>query len=51
MITVEVIPYKSFRERIRLTKELTKTVKPKYIEIYNSYIYIEIGGTEDDRRV
>jgi hypothetical protein len=49
MVTVEVIPFQTFKERIRLVKELTKTIKPKYIEIYNTYIYIEVGGTEDDR--
>lgn len=49
MVTVEVIPYKTFKEKIKLTKELTKALKPKVIQIYNTYIYIEVGGTEDDR--
>lgn len=48
MVTVEVIPYSSFKEKIRLTKELTKT--KALIEIYSRYIYVEIrGGEEDDR--
>lgn len=51
MVTVEVIPYSSFKEKIRLTKEITKALKPKVIGIYNTYIYIEVGGTEDDRGI
>lgn len=36
---VEVIPYKTFKERLQLIKELTKQ-KCK-IEIFNNYLYVE----------
>lgn len=51
MIKVEAIPYKNFKEKIRLTKDLVKNVKPDYIRVYDSYIYIEIGGDTNDRSI
>ena len=38
MISVEVIPYKTFREGIKIVKELDGKGK---IIIYSNYIYIE----------
>lgn len=37
-VIVEAIPFNSFKERIKLTKELIGKAK---IEIYDRYIYIE----------
>lgn len=41
MITVEVIPYRTFRERIRIVKELLQQ-ENTFIEVYKNYIYVEI---------
>lgn len=38
MVVVEVIPYKTFRERLQVTKEYDGRGK---IIIYDHYIYIE----------
>jgi hypothetical protein len=45
MVTVEVIPYKSFKERLRLIKTI-KRDRRTLIEIYSTYIYIEKQGDE-----
>jgi hypothetical protein len=50
MVTVEVIPYSSFKQRIRLIKSI-KRDRRTLIEIYSTYIYVERGGTDDDRRI
>ncbi|WP_291548031.1 hypothetical protein [Clostridium sp. HMP27] len=38
MIVIEVIPYRTFKEKIKLVKEHLGQGK---IEVYKSYIYIE----------
>lgn len=43
MLVIEVIPYKSFKEKIRITK-LYKEAK---IIIYETYIYVEYKIEED----
>jgi len=50
MVTVQCIPYKNFKEKIAITKELSKE-KGAVIETYSNYIYVEIGGTKDARRI
>lgn len=40
---VEVIPYKTFRERLQLVKKIQDTQKAK-IEIYSAYLYVETRG-------
>lgn len=47
MITVECIPYKSFREKIQITKELAKTVRPYLVEVYPNFIYLQKGENDD----
>jgi uncharacterized membrane-anchored protein len=48
MVTVEAIPFRNFRERIKLIKELTKKNKPDIIEVHETFIYIQ-RGKQDDR--
>jgi len=45
MVTVECIPYRNFKEKIQITKELSKQ-KGAIIETYSNYIYVEIQGRE-----
>lgn len=40
MLVIEVIPYKSFKEKMRITK-LYKDFK---VIVYESYIYVEINS-------
>lgn len=39
-MVVEVIPYKTFKERLQLMKKIQSTQKAK-IEIYSNYLYVE----------
>lgn len=49
MLIIEVIPYKTFRERLQVTKEYDGRGK---IIIYDQYIYIErITGKEMEFKV
>ncbi|MCM8710526.1 hypothetical protein M2651_05735 [Clostridium sp. SYSU_GA19001] len=48
MIVIEVIPYKDFKERIRVIKELLKKKEKITIEVYENYIYVEVQRGKTD---
>jgi len=41
MITIVIIPFKSFKERIRIMKKISAEAK---IEVFKNYLYIEYKG-------
>lgn len=43
MIIIEVIPFKTFKERLRLVKEYERRGK---VEVYSDYVYIEMNEKE-----
>ncbi|MZK54125.1 hypothetical protein [Clostridium beijerinckii] len=43
MIVIEVIPFKTFKERLQLVKEYERKGK---IEVYSDYVYIEMHEKE-----
>jgi hypothetical protein len=47
MITVECIPYSSFKDKIRITKEIDKMVKPYLVEVFPNFIYVQKGDFND----
>lgn len=47
MITVECIPFKDFKDKIRITKEIDKMVKPYLVEIFPNFIYVQKGENDD----
>jgi hypothetical protein len=51
MITVEAIPYSSFKERIKIVKELMRKQRPDIIEVHKNFVYIQKGEIEYDRGV
>jgi hypothetical protein len=40
LVVVEVIPYRKFRERIRIVREVLKE-RPRVVEIHSKFVYIE----------
>jgi hypothetical protein len=43
MIVIEVIPFKTFKERLRLVKEYERRGK---VEVYTDYVYVEMREKE-----
>lgn len=43
---VELIPYSTFKERLRIVKEHTGT---GYVEVFDDYIYVERWENETNR--
>ncbi|WP_165442890.1 hypothetical protein [Senegalia massiliensis] len=46
MITIEVIPYKNFKEKIKIVKQ--QLDKSKYVEVTGKYIYTEKKNIDID---
>lgn len=40
VIVIEAIPYREFRERIRIVREVLKE-RPRMVEIHSEFVYIE----------
>ena len=47
LVVVEIIPYRKFRERIRIVNEVLRK-RPKVVGIYSEFVYIEREGEQNE---